>query len=295
MVEYLVKTVTEWMAERANNAIFPGSEAPAFDRPLLGLASGADQLFETIKDDIGPDFYWSPLDAYRSAFPDDPARASDLTVIAWILPQTAQTRAAQRRAKDLPSLEWSRGRHFGEMVNENLRRFVVATLAGLGVRSVAPALSPHWDRAMSPRRGLASKWSERHAAHVCGLGTFGLSDGLITPAGKAVRVGSVVAGAVLPPTPRPYARHDEWCLAAAGKTCTACVERCPAGAIGASGHDKDRCQAYLRDVTSLFVEREQLGVRVFSCGLCQAGTPCEDGNPTAKGRRRAVGAAGAGG
>ena len=34
---------------------------------------------------------------------------------------------------------------------------------------------------------------ETHAAHAAGLGTFGLCDGLITPIGKAIRVGSVVA------------------------------------------------------------------------------------------------------
>ena len=44
---------------------------------------------------------------------------------------------------------------------------------------------------MSEKYGMASCWSERHAAFVSGLGTFGLCDGLITPVGKAMRCGSV--------------------------------------------------------------------------------------------------------
>ena len=106
----------------------------------------------------------------------------------------------------------------------------------------APALFPRWTRAQSPRYGFASTWSERHTAHVCGLGTFGLSDGLITPRGKAVRVGSVVVRARLTPTPRPYADHHEWCLFHAGGKCRACMKRCPAGAISEKGHDKVQMQ-----------------------------------------------------
>jgi ferredoxin len=277
----LIGRVAAWMDDRANNAIEPGSELPAFDTPLLGCATGADPLFAALKADIGPDFYWTPLEAYLLAFPDQDPRPEELSVIAWVLPQTAHTRAAHRKARDMPSIEWSRARHYGEMVNENLRRFVVEVLAQQGVHAAAPTLLPQWGRALSPRYGFASNWSERHAAHACGLGTFGLSDGLITPAGKAVRVGSVVARVALTPTPRPYAKHNEWCLRAAKGVCKACMKRCPAGAISESGHDKVKCKDYIRGVTGPFVEREQLGFAVNSCGLCQTGTPCEARNPTA--------------
>ena len=47
---------------------------------------------------------------------------------------------------------------------------------------------------------MASTWSERHVAYVSGLGTFGLSGGLITAKGQAVRLGSV-------DSPGPYPVH----------------------------------------------------------------------------------------
>lgn len=274
----ITAAVSDWMDDPANNAIGPNSNRPAFDTPLLGCASGADPLFQWLRNDIGPDFYWLPEHALRLAHPE--SQAGPLSVIAWVLPQTAHTRAAHRRVGDMPSIEWSRARHFGEQVNEALRRFVVELLADEGFDACAPALLPQWERAVSPRYGFASRWSERHAAHACGLGTFGLSDGLITPAGKAVRVGSVVARVELEPTPRTYARHDAWCLHHAVGKCTGCIRRCPAGAITEDGHDKEKCKAYIRGTTAPFVEQAQLGFRVNSCGLCQTGVPCESRNPT---------------
>jgi ferredoxin len=273
--------VRQWMDDRANNAIEPESEHPAFDTPLIGAARATDPLFGFIREDIGPDFYWRPEEAFAHAFPDDPAPAKELSVVAWVLPQTERTRKAHRKAGPLPSREWSCGRHYGEIVNEGLRRFVVGLFAERGVRACAPALLPQWSRQLSPKYSFASTWSERHTAHICGLGTFGLSDGLITPAGKAVRVGSVIVHQRLEPTPRPYTRHNEWCLHFAKGKCVACMKRCPVGAITEAGHDKEKCRAYIRGTTAPFVERDQLGIRVNSCGLCQTGTPCEHRNPTA--------------
>ena len=63
------------------------------------------------------------------------------------------------------------------------------------------------------------------------------------------------------------------------------MRRCPAGAISEAGHDKVKCKAYIREVTALHVEKEQLGFRVNSCGLCQTKVPCEHSNPTASSSR----------
>jgi epoxyqueuosine reductase QueG len=60
------------------------------------------------------------------------------------------------------------------------------------------------------------------------------------------------------------------------------MRRCPAGAISKSGHDKVKCKEYIRSVTSVHVEKKQLGIRVNSCGLCQTKVPCENSNPLAK-------------
>ena len=151
---------------------------------------------------------------------------------------------------------------------------------GARIPACAPSLLPQWSRALSDRYGFAFCWSERHAACACGLGTFGLSDGLITAAGKAIRLGSVIVRKRFPPTRRTYSHHQERCLFHSSGRCRACMQRCPAGAISEKGHNKDLCKACIRSITAVHVEQKQLGFRVNSCGLCQTKVPCEAGNPT---------------
>jgi epoxyqueuosine reductase QueG len=249
----------------------------AFDAPLVGFAAGDDPLFAACKDHVGP-FHWTPQEIFAQTFPDEPASRESLTVIAWILPQTRATKADNRKADRFPSERWARARTFGETFNARLRQHVVDALARQGIRAVAPMLSPRWKRRESPKYGYASTWSERHAAHACGLGTFGLSDGLITPLGKAMRVGSVVARIRITPTPRPYGNHQAYCLFHAQGVCAKCAQRCPAGAITKAGHDKVKCKAYIRQEAMPFI-KDRYGFEGKGCGLCQTMVPCESRIP----------------
>lgn len=274
--------ILSWMENPVNNAIEPGSKHFAFDRPLTGFASGDDELFRFLKQDIGCDFYWTPAEAFQAAYPAEQVTPDELSVIAWVLPQTEQTRLAHRKMQDMPSVEWSKARHYGEKVNEGLRRYMVEQFLDAGYQACAPVLLKQWGPAVSDKYGFASSWSERHTAHVCGLGTFGMSDGLITPVGKAIRVGSVIVRKKYEASTRSYNNHNEWCLYHNTGKCLVCARRCPAGAISEKGHDKEKCKAYVRNVTAVHVEKEQLGFRVNSCGLCQTKVPCEAKNPLAR-------------
>jgi len=153
----------------------------------------------------------------------------------------------------------------------------VKALTDSGIKAMAPMLSPLWRRADSEKYGFSSTWSERHAAYVAGLGTFGLSDGLITSKGKAHRVGSAIANVVIAPRTRPYRGHHAYCLFFAKGTCGACVQKYPAGAITEKGHDKKKCSAYL-DETRAYVAAHY-GFKGQGCGLCQVGVPCESSIP----------------
>lgn len=62
---------------------------------------------------------------------------------------------------------------------------------------------------LDEKSGYVSRWSERHVAYISGLGTFGLSDALITPLGKAMRCGSVVARVKIQPTARSYEKYND--------------------------------------------------------------------------------------
>lgn len=185
-------------------------------------------------------------------FPNTPAPGSELRVISHVLPQTPETRADQRLEKTMPTERWARSRFHGEEFNCDLRLHLAETLTRAGYPSVAPERLPGFGYQQSERFGLASNWSERHAAFVAGHGTFSLSDAMITRWGKAVRFGSVVSRIDLPVTERVYGDdHHAWCLWYAKGTCGACAKRCPAEAITTSeGHDKEACFAYIRETTA---------------------------------------------
>ena len=274
----LEETIARFVGESPDNSTRTAGDERAWDEPLVGFSRGDDPLYREFKEHIGS-FYWTPLEAFLQAFPETAARAAELAVISWILPQTEATKATQRREERYPSEAWVRSYVYGEEFNVRLRKHVVATLDGAGVQAVAPMLASSWRRESSPRYGLASTWSERHAAYAAGLGTFGLCDGLVTPRGKAMRCGSAVARLDVPPTPRPYEDRGAYCLFLSEGTCGLCIGRCPAGAISEAGHDKGKCEAYTRGVVLDYV-RSRYGLDAYPCGLCQAGVPCESKIPT---------------
>jgi epoxyqueuosine reductase QueG len=261
----------------AANSLENGTGEQAWGEPRVAFASGDDPLYEKLKADIGP-FFWTPAEAFALAFPEAPLPAGHLTVISYILPQTEATRADQRRETEVPAERWARSRFFGEAFNCELRLHLAASLTAAGIPAVAPERLPGFAYRQSEKYGFASNWSERHTAWIAGHGTFGLSDGLITELGKAVRFGSVVAAIDLAPTPRPYAGHQDWCLWYARGTCGACIRRCPADAITEAGHDKQKCYDYIRNVTTPYAT-EHYGTGATPCGLCQVKIPCEARKP----------------
>jgi epoxyqueuosine reductase QueG len=270
------KIIREFCRSAKNTLQVPSGE-PAWAEPQIAYARGDDPLFAQIKESIGS-FYWTPVEAFRLAHPDVAAEASDLSVIVYILPQTELTRIDQRSATEVPAERWARSRFHGEEFNCVLRLHLAEQLTTSGFPAVAPERLPGFAYQQSDNFGIASNWSERHTAWIAGLGTFGLSDGLITRVGKAVRFGSVVVKMNLVATPRAYSGYQDWCLWYAKGTCGACIKRCPIDAITEHGHDKPACFNYIRNVTAPYV-RKHYGTGATPCGLCQVKIPCEARSP----------------
>lgn len=268
---WVQRVIREFIASPANT-IRNAANEQCWDEPIIGYSNGADPLYDFYKEDIG-DFYVKPIEFMNHAYPNLGLKPDQITVVTWILPQTTATKRDNRKESQWPSERWARARIFGEEVNDKLRSHVVKALANVGIEAVAPVLSPLWHEATSKKYGFASTWSERHAAYAAGLGTFSLSDGLITSKGKAHRAGSVIANVTITPSVRPYNDHHAYCLFYAKGTCRVCIERCPAGAISETGHDKKKCSSYLLK-THAYVEN-QYRFKGYGCGLCQVGVPCE--------------------
>lgn len=276
---WLARSIAGFVAGPENVLDGPFGDEPAWAEPLVGFANGADPLWMLYKEVVGP-FHWTPKEVFDLAFPGEDVAPEALTAISWVLPQTRPSKETNRTQTRLPAERWVRSRIIGEQFNDKLRQRVVDLLTEVGCQAVAPMLHPAWQMVDSDRYVYASTWSERHTAYAAGLGTFGLCDGLITPAGKAMRVGSVVARLSIPPTPRPYTQHQEYCLFYTQGICGRCIDRCPAGALSAQGHDKVKCREYLNQVVSPYV-MAHYGFESYGCGLCQTGVPCESRIPGA--------------
>ena len=276
MEQVIRDEIRRFVQESPDNR-FPDGDRPYFDEPLVGFAAADDPLFARYRQVIGP-FHLTPAEIMANAYGEGVGAAR--TVICWILPVAREVRASNRREEREPSREWALTRAHGERFNTLLRMHVVEMLRWVSAQAVAPLLCGVWRPVRDPRVGMASTWSERHAAYAAGLGTFGLSDGFITARGIAHRCGSVVTDVELPPTPRSCTDHRGDCLFFRDGSCGLCIERCPVGAISRQGHDKDRCQAHVYGHLRA-IAAERYGVMESGCGLCQTRVPCESRIPRA--------------
>ncbi|MDR1946943.1 MAG: hypothetical protein LBQ51_07245 [Desulfovibrio sp.] len=252
---------------------------PIFDAPVQAVASAGDPMFERLREPgvVGPCFRMP-----RAWLPG--ARS----VISFFLPFTEIVKKANRADADWPALEWLHARIEGQMLIAALCRRMEELLREAGHTALAPSLSSEFEswtgkkscRPDGGRQGdgapaFGSNWSERHVAHVCGLGTFGLSAGLITPKGMAGRFGSVLTDLELPPDAREYDTFDAYCT-----RCGACVLRCPAGAVSLEkGKDHVLCSAFLDRTATAHKPR-------YGCGKCQTRVPCESAVPLRRLRMR---------
>jgi len=275
-----------FVRESPLNRMPSGRDLTIFDEPLVRFAAGDDPLYTRYKEIIGEE-HLTPQEAVAQAGAEVPAK---LSIISYVLPIMEATRLSNRREKEVPSRRWSHTRYYGELFNEALRQHVVDVLTEAGYLAVSPALQPYFRTLTSEETGIFSVWSERHTAFAAGHGTFGLSDGFITPRGIAHRCGSVITDLPLPVSPRVHDDPYGNCVYYADGTCKACAVRCPADAITADGHDKRQCLLRLRDIGYLPISAEYNDeTSVYGCGLCQTKVPCEYRIPAKIEKRRGRG------
>jgi len=278
---FLEHVIKEYVASNPGNRLTTFNDEPIFDEPLVGFADGDDLLFQDYKSIIG-DFHVTPrevLAMHRQEQGGSEKEPRNVSVISFILPITYETRLSLRRESRVPSLRWNHTRWQGQDCINELSNYVASLLEELGYQAVVPDQATSYKVFFGEPGIRMSNWSQRHIAYAAGLGTFSLSDGLITPRGIAMRCGSVVSDVALSPTPRVYENHLANCLFYRDKSCQRCIERCPAGAISEQGHDKVKCREFLLNeqpaiLKELGREGDFIGT-YLGCGFCLTKVPCE--------------------
>ena len=255
-ISTLTETLTDFIQTSPLNRVPDLADLQLFDSPLLGVAGADDELFPQLRQpSVISENYMLPSDWLPTA----------KSIIAFFLPFTAQVRISNRQ-QGLPSIEWLYGRIEGQTFVVAVGNLLVDLLKQSGYEAVFPTVDPRLK--IVERR---SNWSERHTAFIAGLGTISLNRSLITKAGAAGRLGSVITNLDLPATKRNYHQFDENC-----SHCGVCIKRCPAGAISTDGKDHAICDAFLETTRQQFVPR-------YGCGKCQTAVPCEQGIPKKRG------------
>ncbi len=276
--EDLIQIATSFVETSADNIISKPialSESvegmKIFEPPIFAFGAADDEGFESLQDPsvIGKHFMlpkeWLP---------------QAKTVISFFLPFTAAVKQGNRRDLSWPSEEWLHGRIEGQAFINKLCLHLQSALIDAGYNSLVPCLdqrfwaktgfsnaAPYADNG-SEALAFTSTWSERHVAFVCGLGTFGLSKGLITKKGMAGRLGSVVTELYLPPDSRGYKEIYEFC-----DMCGTCAKNCPVNAISiAKGKNHIICSNFVDETLEKHKPR-------YGCGKCQVKVPCENGIP----------------
>ncbi|MDL2264684.1 4Fe-4S binding protein [Synergistaceae bacterium OttesenSCG-928-I11] len=236
---------------------------------LFGVAEAGDEIFERFRARhvVGPQF----------RKPDEwlPGAANVISVFFSFTEQVAASNVAD---PGRPSDEWLHARFEGQHFIDRTMNALKGELGRHGYDAVVPSGDARFENVRAPENGkwdgasYTSNWSERHVAFACGLGTFGLSAGLITEHGMAGRFGSVVTSLRLEPTVRGYSEPYEYCT-----QCGVCVKRCPVGAISReSGKDHTICARLVDESKKKFAPR-------YGCGKCQVAVPCQKRAPGARG------------
>jgi len=228
-----------------------------FEIPIFAFGAADDALFTKYKEaNIIGDPFLTPREWLPGA----------KTVISFFLPFTDRIKKANSKNNDWPADEWLQARHEGQHFLNELMCHIQKQICEAGYKCLAPSL----DSRFSVDNKSIPNWSERHAAYACGLGTFGLSKGLITEKGVCGRFGSVLTDLNIGITERRYTDIYEYC-----NMCGICIQNCPAKAISENGKDSVLCAAFLDKV------REKHSPR-YGCGKCQVDVPCESCIPGKK-------------
>jgi epoxyqueuosine reductase len=257
-----------------------------YDEPLVGFADGDDPIFTEYKSIIDP-VHLTPREAMAMALNKSPEELPRrLSVISFVLPFSSKIRKSMRQRKSTPSRFWAYGRAYGARCSYDLQRHLIALITEKGYLAMSPTLQSYYWKAYDTsvhEKAPFSNWSERHIAYSAGLGTFSLSDGLITERGIAHLCGSILTDLPLPSSPRTASNPYSNCLFYANASCRACITRCPAEAITEKGHNKIKCREYGQSVKYL---GEKYKVETVGCGFCQTKVPCEFVNPVKKLRKK---------
>jgi len=226
-------------------------------QPIVAFADAGDTLFLQLRQAVSP----------SHLMPED-LLAGAKTVICFFIPFT-EGLVRDNMAGDDATHEWAlcyvQTNHLIKIVCNEL----AALLGAGGYRAGVVPATRNFDE-----ERLMSDWSQRHAAWIAGLGSFGENNMLITDEGCCGRFGSLATDWQFPQGGLAVQRHER-CLSRRGKNCGVCRKKCPVGAYPGGSFDRHACYARCMHNAALHSDVGLADV----CGKCICGLPCSMQSP----------------
>jgi epoxyqueuosine reductase QueG len=193
------------------------------------------------------------------------------TVIVFFIPFKAELSNGNIDGK-FPSDGWGLSLSLTNDLIQLISEFIQDHFAQAGYQSELTPATYNFDP-----DSLTARWSHKHLAHLAGLGRFGVNAQLITPAGCAGRLGSLVTEADL--GNHPLVDEKELCLHKTGYDCLNCMQACPVKAITLNGLDRHRCNKRLQINRKRFAAKQNMREDIEVCAKCVSGMPCSLQSP----------------
>jgi epoxyqueuosine reductase len=247
---------------------FVGSEpgrlgaAGWWKKPLM-VSAQIDERFDGLPD-IAYHKHLLPRDLLQSA----------RSVVVFFIPFREKL-IQENKHGDSPCRNWGLAYVQTNDMIDRLSRGLGELLERHGYRSELTPATHNFDE-----KDLMARWSHKHLGHIAGLGRFGIHRMLITPAGCAGRLGSLVTEADL--GNQALMETKEACLLKAGRRCGKCMEACPVQALKEDDFDRRGCWERLNENRRNLQHFSDLPETTHVCGKCAAIMPCSFGNPVAE-------------
>lgn len=224
--------------------------------PLVAFADAADPRFLGLRQHVDP----------RHLTPEEilPGARS---VVSFFVPFDPRVVEANAADPDTVAWEWAFAYTETNTLITEITDHLIELLSTHGIRGASEPPTGNFDPAT-----LTSHWSQKSVAAIAGLGSFGLHHMIITEAGCAGRLGSLVIDGQLPVNPTRYVNR---CLYLQGCSCGECLQRCPVSALSKENEiDRHRCWNRILEASGLIHGDETSQV----CGKCVIG-PCSFESP----------------
>ncbi|MGW8193971.1 MAG: epoxyqueuosine reductase [Desulforhopalus sp.] len=188
------------------------------------------------------------------------------TVVVFFIPFTEELSDSNIDGK-FPSDDWGRSLAITNALLQDISVFMRTLFAHSGYQSELTPATYNYDP-----DSFTARWSHKHLGYLTGLGRFGINAQLITPAGCAGRLGSLVTEAPL--GNNPLVEKEELCLHKNGDECLLCIQSCPVQAVTLKGIDRHACNQRLQINRKRFSAKTSMRDDVEVCAKCVSGMPC---------------------